>query len=181
MPRTRPAKPRLSPTSRPTSSARPRTRSRQRVPPRPKDTASAPGSSNASGSATSCRKRSANSSSTTSGCGTTSAGRCSTADSAGRQHRATANLSFRPMATRGTLSKDARTAYEHDGSWVAPVLFDADEVDRFRKATERVVNGSYSLGRTPALSLPVSPSDSDLRKIDNAWWADPDLAALATD
>jgi ectoine hydroxylase-related dioxygenase (phytanoyl-CoA dioxygenase family) len=76
---------------------------------------------------------------------------------------------------------DARAAYERDGYWVAPVLFDADELECFLAATERVVNGEYSGDRAPVLSLPVSPSDTDLRKIDNAWWADPDLAALSTD
>ena len=28
--------------------------------------------------------------------------------------------------------------------------------------------------------MPPNPGERDLRKIDNAWWADPDLAALAT-
>jgi ectoine hydroxylase-related dioxygenase (phytanoyl-CoA dioxygenase family) len=75
----------------------------------------------------------------------------------------------------------ARRAYQADGFWLAPQLFDAEEVERFRAATARVVAGAYRGTRPPTLCLPPSPSAHDLRKIDNAWWADPDLAALAVD
>jgi ectoine hydroxylase-related dioxygenase (phytanoyl-CoA dioxygenase family) len=74
----------------------------------------------------------------------------------------------------------ARAEYEERGHWSSPVLFDADEVSRFLAGTERVCAGEHRLGRAPTLSLPPAPSATDLRKIDNAWWADPDLAALAT-
>jgi ectoine hydroxylase-related dioxygenase (phytanoyl-CoA dioxygenase family) len=76
---------------------------------------------------------------------------------------------------------EARRAYAARGYWVSPVLFDADDVARFLVATQRVVDGTYTADRPPTLSLPPSPKDDDLRKIDNAWWADPDLAALAND
>jgi ectoine hydroxylase-related dioxygenase (phytanoyl-CoA dioxygenase family) len=46
---------------------------------------------------------------------------------------------------------------------------------------DRVRDGSYRTGRRPTLDLPIPPDDRALRKIDNAWWADPDLADLATD
>jgi ectoine hydroxylase-related dioxygenase (phytanoyl-CoA dioxygenase family) len=74
----------------------------------------------------------------------------------------------------------ARAGYEHDGYWISPVLFDDDEIARFLAATQRVVDGSYNRDRAPALCLPFEPTDHDLRKIDNAWWADSDLAELAT-
>jgi ectoine hydroxylase-related dioxygenase (phytanoyl-CoA dioxygenase family) len=72
-------------------------------------------------------------------------------------------------------------SYEHDGYWVSPVLFDADEVAQFLEATQRVVEGVYDTGRGPTLILPFEPGEADLRKIDNAWWADSCLASLATD
>ncbi|HEV7733477.1 MAG TPA: phytanoyl-CoA dioxygenase family protein [Candidatus Binatia bacterium] len=75
----------------------------------------------------------------------------------------------------------ARASYEADGQWTAPVLFAPTEITRFLDATERVVAGQHRHGRAPTLSLPFAPGPRDLRKIDNAWWADPDLAALATD
>ncbi len=75
----------------------------------------------------------------------------------------------------------ARAAYERDGYWIAPVLFDASEVARFNAVTQRVVDGTYAGDRRPTLALPFEPGPNDLRKIDNAWWADPDLAGLATD
>jgi ectoine hydroxylase-related dioxygenase (phytanoyl-CoA dioxygenase family) len=75
----------------------------------------------------------------------------------------------------------ARREYAEDGFWLAPRLFDRDEIERFRAATARVVAGDYLGNRPPTLCLPLRPSEHDLRKIDNAWWADPDLAALATD
>jgi ectoine hydroxylase-related dioxygenase (phytanoyl-CoA dioxygenase family) len=75
----------------------------------------------------------------------------------------------------------ARAAYAENGYWMSPVLFDAGEVARFLAATARVVEGEYCGDRRPTLCLPARPSPADLRKIDNAWWADPDLAALATD
>jgi ectoine hydroxylase-related dioxygenase (phytanoyl-CoA dioxygenase family) len=80
-----------------------------------------------------------------------------------------------------TLAAGARQAYDEDGFWLAPALFDGDEVERFRAATARVVAGDYTGARAPTLSLPPNPTARDLVKIDNAWWADPDLASLATD
>lgn len=74
----------------------------------------------------------------------------------------------------------ARAAYDRDGYWIAPVLFGADAVATFLAATQRVVDGEYRGDRPPTLALPFEPGPSDLRKIDNAWWADRDLAALAT-
>jgi ectoine hydroxylase-related dioxygenase (phytanoyl-CoA dioxygenase family) len=75
----------------------------------------------------------------------------------------------------------ARAAYDHDGYWIAPVLFDEREVATFLAATQRVVEGDHRGDRAPVLALPLEPGPLDLRKIDDAWWADPDLAALATD
>lgn len=74
----------------------------------------------------------------------------------------------------------ARSTYDDQGWWPSPVLFDADEVGRFRDATARVIAGEQRGQRAPTLALPPSPTARDLRKIDNAWWADPALAELAT-
>jgi ectoine hydroxylase-related dioxygenase (phytanoyl-CoA dioxygenase family) len=76
---------------------------------------------------------------------------------------------------------EARRTYDADGCWLAPVLFDVDEIDQLLDATERVVAGEYRGTRPPTLCMPMHPSEQDLRKIDNAWWADPVLASLATD
>src|SRR3954453_6735039 len=75
----------------------------------------------------------------------------------------------------------ARAAYDADGHWTAPVLFSSADTTRFLDATERVVCGEYRRGRAPTLCMPFEPGPHDLRKIDNAWWADPELASLATD
>src|SRR2546430_8253916 len=80
MPRTPPARPRPSHTSRRTSSVRPPMRSRRHVLLPRKKSARSQGDSSAGGSRTSSRTRFASSYSTTSGCGTTSAGRYSTAE-----------------------------------------------------------------------------------------------------
>jgi ectoine hydroxylase-related dioxygenase (phytanoyl-CoA dioxygenase family) len=72
-------------------------------------------------------------------------------------------------------------SYREDGFWLSPPLFDAAEVEEFRAATARVVDGEYRGARPPTLCLPMQPSDRDLRKIDNAWWADPVFASLVTD
>ncbi len=76
---------------------------------------------------------------------------------------------------------EARASYAEHGYWISPVLFDAEEVSRFLDATQRVVDGVHTRGRAPTLALPFEPTDHDLRKIDNSWWADDDLAGLATD
>lgn len=75
----------------------------------------------------------------------------------------------------------ARLAYAEEGHWSSPVLFDEHEVMRYLDATARVVGGTYQRGKAPALCLPFEPGPHDLRKIDDSWWADDDLAALATD
>ena len=89
-----------------------------------------------------------------------------------------------PPATVASVTIDlaaARAAYERDGYWVSPVLFDGSEIARLREATARVIAGDYRGPRQPVLSLPFDPKPTDLRKIDDAWWADPELAALSTD
>src|SRR5688572_28088305 len=60
-------------------------------------------------------------------------------------------------------------------------MFGAADIERFTAAAARVVDGEYRGDRAPTLVLPPHPTEHDLRKIDNAWWADPDLASLATD
>jgi ectoine hydroxylase-related dioxygenase (phytanoyl-CoA dioxygenase family) len=82
---------------------------------------------------------------------------------------------------RGRPHDDDCRFFSDHGYWVAPVLFTSAEVDRFREAMDRVRAGEHRTGRAPALDLPIPADDTALRKIDNAWWADPDLAALATD
>src|SRR5687768_2276972 len=68
-----------------------------------------------------------------------------------------------------------------EGYWIAPVVFSGEEFARFRAAMDRVRAGEHRTGRRPTLDLPIPPDETALRKIDNAWWADPDLADLATD
>ena len=75
---------------------------------------------------------------------------------------------------------DCQFFSEH-GYWIAPVMFTRDEVDRFRAGMDRVRAGEFRTGRAPAFDLPIPADETALRKIDNAWWADPDLADLATD
>jgi len=75
----------------------------------------------------------------------------------------------------------ARAFYDATGHWTSPVLFNEHEVGAFLAATERVVNGTYLTGVKPTLCMPFAPGPNDLIKIDNAWWADPDLGALARD
>lgn len=75
----------------------------------------------------------------------------------------------------------AQETYRDEGFWVSPPLFDTAEVEQFRAATARVIDGDYTGERAPTLCMPMNPSPHDLRKIDNAWWADPVLASLATD
>jgi len=79
------------------------------------------------------------------------------------------------------MDAEAQRGYRENGYWVSPQVFDAAEVEEFRIATARVVRGEYLGARPPTLCMPLRPTDGDLRKIDNAWWADPVLAALATD
>jgi ectoine hydroxylase-related dioxygenase (phytanoyl-CoA dioxygenase family) len=72
-------------------------------------------------------------------------------------------------------------AFQRDGYVIAPQLFSAEEVEVFRAALARVEAGEYRTGRKPVIDLPIPPDPTSLRKIDNAWWCDPDLASLATD
>jgi ectoine hydroxylase-related dioxygenase (phytanoyl-CoA dioxygenase family) len=71
--------------------------------------------------------------------------------------------------------------FQRDGYLIAPPIFSADEVECFRAALARVEAGKYLTGKRPTLDLPIPPDPNALRKIDNAWWADPDLASLSTD
>jgi ectoine hydroxylase-related dioxygenase (phytanoyl-CoA dioxygenase family) len=78
-------------------------------------------------------------------------------------------------------NEDDCASFSEHGYWIAPVMFTTEEVERFRAAMNRVRAGEFRTGRPPTLDLPIPPDETALRKIDNAWWADPDLAGLATD
>jgi ectoine hydroxylase-related dioxygenase (phytanoyl-CoA dioxygenase family) len=85
------------------------------------------------------------------------------------------------VSERTRPDADDCRSFAERGYWIAPVLFTTDEVDRFRAAMDRVRAGEHRTGRRPTLDLPMPPDERALRKIDNAWWSDPDLADLATD
>ena len=76
---------------------------------------------------------------------------------------------------------EARACYDAQGQRTSPLLFTPSEISGYLDATEQVVAGRHRSGRAPTLCLPFEPGLHGLRKIDNAWWAEPDLATLATD
>jgi ectoine hydroxylase-related dioxygenase (phytanoyl-CoA dioxygenase family) len=75
----------------------------------------------------------------------------------------------------------AKAAYDEHGWWASPVVLSPERLAALVAASERVAHGTYATGRKPILALPLDPGPADLRKIDQSWWSDPDLAALATD
>jgi ectoine hydroxylase-related dioxygenase (phytanoyl-CoA dioxygenase family) len=79
------------------------------------------------------------------------------------------------------VSAEDVALFHANGYWIAPPIFSTSDIDRFRAALARVEAREYGKGKPPALDLPIPPDPTVLRKIDNAWWADDDLAALATD
>lgn len=71
--------------------------------------------------------------------------------------------------------------FREDGYWISPVLFAEDRLVELRTAMERIYQHEYRRGRQPWGEYIPSDDPLALRKTDNVWWADPVLAALATD
>jgi Phytanoyl-CoA dioxygenase (PhyH) len=88
-----------------------------------------------------------------------------------------------PLATRHAQflepsSGDVDFFQEH-GWWVSPRLFSSEEIAAAREHAMRVFQGIFETGEKPQIIHPL-PHPKGLRKIDNAWFADRVLAAIAT-
>ena len=67
---------------------------------------------------------------------------------------------------------DAKAAFEEDGYWVSPPLYDAEEVRGLRAAHERIWSGDFDGDGFPLFPSVIKAEypPHTLRKIDNGWW-----------
>ena len=86
-------------------------------------------------------------------------------------------------APKTLLPASAREAFENDGYWVSPPLFDADRVAALRHAHERIWAGDFDgdgfTHHPPAIRDPYPPHD--LRKLSNGWWVNDAVRDAVTD
>ena len=78
-----------------------------------------------------------------------------------------------PKSAQHLLSDDQVRFYEENGYLIGDVLFDEEQLVELREHMARVFAGWYETGIAPN-KIDWRPGDpeTDLKKLDNGWWAD---------
>jgi len=73
-------------------------------------------------------------------------------------------------------------SYNEKGYWISPKLLDDEQIERLRKAHDRIWSGDYdgdAFDYYGGWSLPADPLK--IRKLDNAWWINDEVRSAVTD
>jgi ectoine hydroxylase-related dioxygenase (phytanoyl-CoA dioxygenase family) len=80
-----------------------------------------------------------------------------------------------------TVTKKDREIFHEKGYWISPKLIDDDQIERLRKAHERIWNRDYDGDGHPREGDWVRHSDPlKIRKVDNAWWINDEVREIVT-
>jgi ectoine hydroxylase-related dioxygenase (phytanoyl-CoA dioxygenase family) len=78
------------------------------------------------------------------------------------------------------VTEEPTRLFQSDGYYVAPGMFDDEEVARIERHFDDVIAGRYETGRAPH-GIDFFGSGPSMIKVSNAWWADRVLATVVKD
>lgn len=79
------------------------------------------------------------------------------------------------------ITAEDKQAFERDGYWISPKLLSDDQIERLRKAHDRIWAADYDGDGFP-MNYYWPPKDPDkIRKLDNAWWINDEVRKTVTD
>jgi hypothetical protein len=83
------------------------------------------------------------------------------------------------MNNRVVSDEDIRF-YQENGYWISPRIFDDAQLDRLRKAQDRIWARDYDGDGFPLSEWESNGNPLQLRKMDNAWWVNDDIQDAVT-
>ncbi|SDM86168.1 Phytanoyl-CoA dioxygenase (PhyH) [Paenibacillus sp. yr247] len=79
------------------------------------------------------------------------------------------------------ITAQDKDTFNQDGYWISPKLLDDDQIERLRRAHERVWTGDYDGDGLPMNHYRPNPNPDSLRKLDNGWWINDEIRNIVTD
>ncbi|MDR6550527.1 phytanoyl-CoA dioxygenase family protein [Paenibacillus qinlingensis] len=79
------------------------------------------------------------------------------------------------------ITEADKATFERDGYWISPKILDDNQIERLRKAHDRVWSGDYDGDGMPMNPYRPSVNPDALRKLDNGWWINDDIRDTVTD
>ncbi|MCD9021070.1 phytanoyl-CoA dioxygenase family protein [Cohnella silvisoli] len=84
------------------------------------------------------------------------------------------------MNERYKLRDEDILFYEENGYWISDRIFDDEQIDKLRKAHDRIWAREYDGDGFPLSEWHSNGNPNQLRKMDNAWWANDEIRAAVT-
>ncbi|TVY09168.1 phytanoyl-CoA dioxygenase family protein [Paenibacillus cremeus] len=79
------------------------------------------------------------------------------------------------------ITPEDKQTFERDGYWISPKLLTDEQIERLRRAHERIWSGQYDGDNFPMNHRPPNKNPDALRKLDNGWWINDDIRTTVTD
>ncbi|MEK3883048.1 phytanoyl-CoA dioxygenase family protein [Paenibacillus sp. PL2-23] len=79
------------------------------------------------------------------------------------------------------ITANDKEVFHRDGYWISPKLIDDDQIERLRKAHERIWSGDYDGDGLPMNPFRLPDNPHALRKLDNGWWINDEVRGVVTD
>lgn len=79
------------------------------------------------------------------------------------------------------IGEQDRNEFQANGYWISPKLIDDERIAKLRKAVYRLMESEYDGDARPMNALPVIHDANKLRKFNNGWWFNQEIAAMVRD
>lgn len=86
-----------------------------------------------------------------------------------------------PAERQYKITPQDKETFERDGYWISPKLIDDEQIERLRRAHDRIWSGDYDGDGEPMNHFRLHPNPDSLRKFDNGWWINDEIQAVVTD
>ncbi|MCQ6559581.1 phytanoyl-CoA dioxygenase family protein [Paenibacillus mendelii] len=86
-----------------------------------------------------------------------------------------------PADRQYKITQQDKDIFERDGYWISPKLIDDEQIERLRRAHDRIWSGDYDGDGEPMNYFRLHPNPDALRKFDNGWWINDEIRAVVTD
>jgi ectoine hydroxylase-related dioxygenase (phytanoyl-CoA dioxygenase family) len=79
------------------------------------------------------------------------------------------------------ITEADKTTFERDGYWISPKILDDNQIEKLRKAHDRVWSAEYDGDGMPMNPYRPLANPDALRKLDNGWWINDEIRSTVTD
>ncbi|UVI28749.1 phytanoyl-CoA dioxygenase family protein [Paenibacillus spongiae] len=86
-----------------------------------------------------------------------------------------------PAERQYKITPQDKEIFERDGYWISPKLIDDDQIERLRRAHDRIWSGDWDGDGEPMNYFRLHPNPDAIRKFDNGWWINDEVRTVVTD